>query len=64
MQHPYIANSNANLRLNQMLKDAEAYRQMKRISDLKARTDFFSEMKKRLPVLKGQRLDESPGSAT
>ncbi|MFN2233207.1 MAG: hypothetical protein ACK2U1_03195 [Anaerolineales bacterium] len=62
MQHPYIANANANLRLDQMLKDAEVHRQMKRISDLKAGNEFFNAMKERIPVLKGHSLDKSANS--
>jgi hypothetical protein len=62
MQHPYIANSNANLRLNQMIQDAENYRQIKRISNRSAGSNFLSELKERFPALKSQRLDKSANS--
>ena len=64
MKHPVIVNANANLRLNQMLQDAEAHRRMKRVSPQKPGRNFFSELKERIPVLKGQCLDESASSPT
>jgi len=60
MKHPTIVN--ANERLNQMLQEAESHRRMKRVSGQKPGRNFFSELKDRIPVLKGQRLDESTGS--
>ena len=62
MQHPYIASANANLRLNQMIQDAENHRQIKRISNRTKGSNFLTELKERLPVLKGQRLDKSANS--
>ena len=62
MQHPYIANANANERFNRMVQDAETQRLRKRVSSQKAARNFLSELKERLPVIKGQRLDESASS--
>ena len=62
MQHPYIVNANASERFNQMVKAAEAQRLRKRVSTQKSAGSLLKELKERLPVLKGQRLDESAGS--
>lgn len=62
MKHPYIANTNANLRLNQMIQDADKHRQIKRISNRSAGSNFLTDLKERLPALKGQRLDKSANS--
>jgi hypothetical protein len=62
MKHPYIANANANLRLNQMIQDAENHRQIKRISKNSAGSNFLSELKERFPALKSHRLDKSADS--
>lgn len=62
MQHPYIANANANERFNQMLREAEAQRLRKRVSPPKSVRNFLGELKDRLPVVKGHRLDESASS--
>ena len=62
MQHPHIANANANLRLNQMIQDAENHRRLKRISNRSVGGNFFTDLKERLPALKGQRLDKSANS--
>ncbi len=44
MQHPTIVNANANLRLNQMLQEAEAHRQMKNVAAQKSGRNFFSKL--------------------
>jgi hypothetical protein len=62
MQHPYIANTNANLRLNQMIQDAENHRRLKRISNRSVGSNILNTLKDRLPALKGQRLDKSANS--
>jgi hypothetical protein len=62
MKHPYIANTNANLRLNQMIQDADNHRQIKRIYNRSAGNNFLADLKERLPALKGRRLDKSANS--
>jgi hypothetical protein len=62
MKHPYIANANANIRLNQMLQDAENHRMVKNVSGQNPGSKFLSDLKDRIPILKGQRMDESAGS--
>ena len=64
MKHPVIANANANLRLNQLLQEAEAHRRMKRVSPQKPGRKIFNELKERIPVLKDRYLDESASSPT
>jgi len=59
MKHPVIVNANANLRLNQMLQEAEAHRQVKRVTAQKPGRNLLNELKERIPILKGQGLDES-----
>lgn len=62
MQHPHIANANANLHLNQMIQDAENHRQIKRISNSSVGRNILTELKERLPAMKGQHLDKSANS--
>lgn len=62
MQHPYIANANANLRLSQMIQNAENHRQSKRISNRSVGSNILNTLKDRLPAFKGQRLDKSVNS--
>jgi len=59
MKHPYIVNANANERLNQMLQNAESHRLRERVSVQKPGRNLFKTLKERLPIQKGQRLDES-----
>lgn len=62
MKHPTIINANANLRLNQMIQDAENHRRMKTVSGQNSGFNFFKDLKERIPVIKDQRLDESVNS--
>ena len=62
MQHPYIVTANASERFNQMVQAAETQRLRKRVSPQKAGRSMLSELKERLPIIKGQRLDESANS--
>ena len=62
MQHPYIVNANANLRLNQLRSEAEHHRLIKIVSSQKTPRNFLRELKERLPILGSQRLDESASS--
>jgi hypothetical protein len=62
MQHPHIANTNANLRLDQMIQDAENHRKIKRDYSRSAGSIFVKELKERFPAFKGRRLDKSANS--
>ena len=63
MNHPDIANANANERYNQMLQVAASHRLQKRVSAHITIRDLLNELKVRLRIFKGQRLDESASSA-
>ncbi len=62
MNHPVIVSANANQRLDQMIKEAEHHRLVKKIAGQQPARDWFGALRKRFPILKGQRLDKSASS--
>ena len=63
MNHPVIVTANANERLNHMLQEAEDHRLMNKVRSQKPALNLFGALKKRFPVLSGQRVEESASSS-
>jgi hypothetical protein len=62
MNHPIIASANGNERYNRMLKDAEAFRRGKALTNAQTRTYAFAKLRERLTALIPQAFGKSADS--
>ena len=62
MNHPIIASANGNLRYSKMLKDAEVFRQAKKLTGRQPGRSFLSALWLRIVTFDAQSVEESAGT--